>query len=117
MFDLAYCLKTCEQIDNNLSQITSISGRKEAMQDQIRIQVLGLGWYDWHHQWCEVGHKFTGEELADHINKLMKTGKKINISAKPPVDMPTRKKLAVLGTISLDIIRLDEKTAEEGKLI
>ena len=32
--------------------------------------------------------------------------------------MPTRKKLALLGTISPDIIRLDaKKTAVEGKVI
>ena len=35
-----------------------------------------------------------------------------------PVDMPTRKKRAVLGTISPDIIILiAKKAAEDGKLI
>ena len=39
----------------------------------------------------------------------MKRDNKRKISAKPPVDMPTRKKLAVLGTISPDIIILNAK--------
>ena len=43
MFDSAACFKTCAQIDNELRQITNISGRKEAIKDQIRIRVLGLG--------------------------------------------------------------------------
>ena len=43
----------------------------------------------------------------------MKRDKKRKISAKPLVDMPTRKKLALVGTISPDIIRLDEKTGRE----
>ena len=47
--------------------------------------------------------------MAELIKKLIKRDKKMNISAKPPVDIPTRKKLTVLGTISMDIIRLDAK--------
>ena len=88
------------------------------MKDQIRIRVLGLGWYDWHHPWSAAGHEFTGEDLVEHIKKLMKRDKNRKISAKPSVDITTRNKLTVLGTISPDIIRLDaKKTAEEGNLI
>ena len=79
------------------------------MKDQIRIRVLGIGWEDWHHPWYAAGHEFTRQELEKQIKKLMKRDKKINIYAKPPVDMPTRKKLTVLGKISPDIIRLDAK--------
>ena len=39
----------------------------------------------------------------------MKRDKKRKISSKPLVDMPTRKKLALLDTISPDITRLDAK--------
>ena len=102
-------MKTCAQIDNKLRQIISIRGRKEATKDQIIIRVLGFGWDNWNHPWYAAGHEFTGEELAEHIKKLMKREKKRNISAKARVDIPTRKKLAVLGTISLDIIRWDAK--------
>ena len=118
MFESVACLKTCAQIDNELRKITSISGRKEAMRDQIIIRLLGLGWDDWHHPWYSAGHYFIGDELVEHIRKLMKRYKKINISAKPPVDMPTIRKLTVLSTISPDIIRLyAKKAAKEGKLI
>ena len=79
------------------------------MKDQIIIRVLGLGWDDWRHPWYAAGHEFIGEELTEHVNILMKRDKKRNISAKPPVDMPTRKKLTVMGTISPDIIKLDAK--------
>ena len=82
MFDLEACLKTCAQIDNKLRRITSISSRKEAMKDQIRIRVLGLGWDNWHHPWSAAGHEFKRYELANHIKKLMKRDKKRNISAK-----------------------------------
>ena len=46
MFDSEAFLKNCAQIDSELRQIISISGRKEAMKDQIRVRVLGLGWDD-----------------------------------------------------------------------
>ena len=118
MFDWTARLKTFPQIDNDLRQTTSISGREKALKNKNRILVLGLGWEDWHHPWSAEGHEFAGEELAEHIKNLMKGEKKRKISAKPPVDMPTRKKITVLGTISPDIIRLDaKKTAVEGKVI
>ena len=107
MFDLAACLKICAQINNKLKQITSIIGREEAMKHQIRIQVLGLGWDDWHHPWYVARHEFTVEELAENIKTLIKSYNKRKIYAKPLGDMLTRKKLAVLGPVSLDIIRLD----------
>ena len=54
--------------------------------------------------------------MAEHIKKLMKREKKVKIYSKTPVDMLTINKLAVLGKISPDIIRLDgRKAAEEGK--
>ena len=81
------------------------------MKDQIRIRLLGLSWDDWHHPWSAEGHEFIGEELAEHTKKLLKREKKRNIYAKPPIDMPTRKKLTVMGTISPDIIRLDKKNS------
>ena len=75
------------------------------MKDQIIIRVLGFGWYDWPHPWSAAGHEFTGEELTEHIKKLMKREKKVKIYSKTPVDMLTINKLAVLGKISPDIIR------------
>ena len=60
MFDSEACLKNCAQIDNKPRKITSISGRKEVMKDQIIIRVLGLGWDNWHHLWSASGHEFTG---------------------------------------------------------
>ena len=88
------------------------------MKDQIRIRVLGLGWDNWRHPWSAARHDFTGEVLTENIKKLMKRDKKRKISVKLPVDIPTRNKLTVLGTISPDIIILDaKKTAEEGNLI
>ena len=79
------------------------------MNDQIIIRALGLGWDGWHHPWSAAVHEFTGEESAEYIKNLMKRDKKRKIYAKPLVDMTNRKKLTVLDTISLDIIRFDAK--------
>ena len=87
------------------------------MKYQIIIRLFGIGWDDWHHPWYAAGHQFAGEELTEHIKNLMKRGNKIQISDKLPVDILTRNKLEVLGTISPDIIILDtKKAAEEGNL-
>ena len=85
------------------------------MKDQMIIRVLGLSWDNWHHPWSAAGHEFKEQELANHIKKLMKRDKKRKISAKPLGDMPTRKKITLLGTISPDIIRLDAKKKQWRK--
>ena len=53
--------------------------------------------------------------MVNHIKKLMKRDKKRKISAKPLVEMPTRKKLTLVGTISSDIIRLDANKNSGGR--
>ena len=119
MFDSAACWKTCKQVDAELRNIKSVSGKKEALKDQIRMRVLGLGWEDCHHAWSHGGTDYTPKELADHLKDgIIKKHKGRTIPTKPPVDLPTRKDLPILGSLSPDIIRLDaEKAKEEMELM
>ena len=55
MHDSAACWKTCRQVDAELKKLKSESARREALKDQIRMRVLGLGWDDCHHPWSIGG--------------------------------------------------------------
>ena len=119
IFDSAACWKTCKQVDAEPRKIKSVSGKKEALKDQIRMRVLGLGWEDCHHAWSHGGTDYTPKELADHPKDgIIKKHKGHTIPTKPPVNLPTRKDLPILGSLSPDIIRLDtEKAKEEIELM
>lgn len=119
MFDSAACWKNCKQVDVELKKIKTVSGKKEALKDQIRIRVLGLGWEDCHHAWSHGGTEYTPEELANHLKDgIIQKHKGRKIPKKPPVDLPTRKDLPIVGSLSPDIVRLDaKKTKEEIKLM
>ena len=62
---------------------------------------------------------FTPQQLATHLkNNIIKKHCKRQIPPKPPVDLPKRKPLPVLGTLSPNIVCRDaERAAEEIKLI
>jgi hypothetical protein len=49
------CWKNCRQVDAELKKLESEYAKKEALKDQIRIRVLGLGWDDCHHPWSNGG--------------------------------------------------------------
>ena len=119
MCDSAACWRTCNRVDHELKAITSETTKREALKDQIRMRVLGLGWEDCHHPWLSGGVVFTPQQLATHLkNNIIKKHSKRQIPPKPPVDLPKRKSLPVLGTLSPDIVRRDaERAAEEIKLI
>ena len=119
MFDSAACWKTCKQVDSELKKIKSPSGKKEALKDQIKMRVLGLGWEDCHHAWSKGGNDFSPAVLAKHLKEgIIQKHKTRKIPKKPPIDYPTRKELPILGTLSPDIIRHDaEKAAKEIELM
>ena len=119
MYDSAACWKTCKQVDAELKNIKSVSGKQEALKDQIKMRVLGLGWEDCHHAWSKKGKDYTPAELAKHLKEnIITKHKNRRIPKKPPVDLPTRKPLPVLGTLTPDILLLDaEKAAKEIELM
>ena len=75
------------------------------------IRVKGLGW-DWcKHAWSKNGRQYSIKELADHLKWIIKEERKrhIVIPSEPPVNVPKRMDLQVLGTEIDDIADLDVK--------
>jgi hypothetical protein len=73
--------------------------------------VKGLGW-DWcKHAWSKNGQQYSIKELVDHLRCITKEERKrhIVIPIEPPVNVPKRMDLPVLGTEIDDIADLDKK--------
>ncbi len=112
MYESAACLKgDVRVINRELKKLTSDTARYDALKENIMIQVIGLGW-DWcKHAWSKNGQKYSIKELADHLRWIVKEERKchIVIPSEPPVNVPKRMDVPVLGTEIDDIADLDKK--------
>ena len=112
MYDSAACLKgSVRVVDRELKKLTSDTARYDALKENIMIRVKGLGW-DWcKHAWSKNGQQYSIKELADHLRWIIKEERKrhIVIPSEPPVNVPKRMDLPVLGTEIDDIADLDKK--------
>ena len=63
MYDSPACWKTVSQVTAELKKLKSDTAKREKLNDQIRIYVLGLGWEDCHHAWSKGGIDYTWKEL------------------------------------------------------
>jgi hypothetical protein len=112
MYNSATCLKgDVRLVDRELKKLTSDTARYDALKENIMIRVKGLGW-DWcQHAWSKNGRQYLIKELADHLRWIIKEERKrhIVIPSEPPVNVPKRMDLPVLGTEIDDIADLDKK--------
>ena len=98
-------------VDRELKKLTSDTARYDALKENIMIRVKGLGW-DWcKHAWSKNGQQYSIKELADHLRWIIKEERKrqIVIPSEPPVNVPKRMDVPVLGTEIDDIADLDKK--------
>ena len=73
-----------------------------------------MGWEDCHHPWSKGDKLFSPDALATHLKDgIIKKHRKQEILPKPPVDLPTRKYLPILGSLSPDIVRRNTSNAKE----
>eukprot|EP00956_Cyclotella_meneghiniana_P021900 scaffold40590_cov37-Cyclotella_meneghiniana.AAC.2 len=73
------------------------------------MRVKGFGWVQFDHAWSKGGRKYSGFELAKHLQKIIKEEKKIAVPNEPPLIAPQRVSLSVLGTQSSQVESLDAK--------
>jgi len=112
MYDSAACLKgNVRVVDCELKKLTSDTARYDALKENIMIRVKGLGWEWCKHAWSKNGRQYSIKELADHLKWIIKEERKrhIVIPSEPPVNVPKRMDLPVLGTEIDDIADLDAK--------
>jgi hypothetical protein len=112
MYNSVACLKgDVRVVDRELKKLTSDTALYEALKENMMIRVMGFGW-DWcKHAWSKNGRQYSIKELADHLRWIIKEERKrqVVIPSEPPVNVPKRMDLPVLGTEIDDIALLDKK--------
>ena len=116
MYHSPRCWKTAEAVDDGLEYLASNTAKLEEIKEQIRIRVLGLGWQDLHHPWSKNGVQYSAEQLASHLkDKIIPEESRRSIPVESPVTLPERKPLPVLGTLSADVVKINESSQEMSK--
>ena len=95
-------------MNRELKRIGSNSAKLRALKDNIGIRVLGLGWSDLATPWSRNGRDLSGEELSNHLKNIISHERKRMIPDKPPVQIPERKKLQILGTATQQLTVIEE---------
>jgi len=115
MYHSDACWKTAAAARGNFDELGSETAKREAVKDQIRIRVNGLGWKDLHHAWSLKGLDYTANQLLQHL--MMKVIPAQNdgrvIPESPSINLPSRKNMQQLGTRTLDVDDLDKRKEDE----
>ena len=96
-------------VTRELKKLTSDNAKYNAIKENIRMRVKGLGWLQFDHAWSKGGRKYSVFELAKHLQKIIREEKKIAVPNEPPLIVPQRVALSVLGTQSSQVESLDAK--------
>jgi hypothetical protein len=102
-----------------LAWLKSESAKLEALKENIRMQVLGLGWKQFAIAWLYKGMKRSVDELATHLKMIIREEKKLLPPTDPAIEMPKCAELPILGTAtqqlleSNDTAEIDEKEFRE----
>ena len=119
MYDSDRCWKTAAEVRNRVKNLQYKKDKFAALKDNIQIRFMGFGWEDWHTTWSKNGKNKTIPELQRHLIDKINESKKRKIPTKPPTQVPQRKQMAVVGTLSAKAQELDrvaKETEEEFDL-
>ncbi len=90
-----------------LGRLISESAKLEALKENIRIRVVGLGWKQFAITWSYKGAKGSVEELATHLRMIVREEKKLTPPKDPALEMPKRLELPILGTATQQLMESD----------
>ena len=102
-----------------LARLRSESAKVEALKENIRMRVLGLGWKQFAITWSQKGVRRSVDELAMHLKMIIREQRKLTPPTDPALEMPKRAELPILGTAtkqlleSKDTAKIDEKEFRE----
>ncbi len=63
--------KTKTIAKREFKNLASQTARLNAVKEQIRIRIIGFGWQDLHHPWCQEGHTYTANELLQYLTDTL----------------------------------------------
>lgn len=114
MYGSAACWKTAQAVDRELAKLKTKTAKLEALKENIKMRVVGLGFSDLATAWSKDGKEFTPHHLAAHLKTIITATRSRTIPAKPPIPLPERKALPSLGVQAHDAAALDLLQLSKG---
>ena len=71
MFDSDACWRTAAAVDRQRASLKAKTAELDALKENIRMRVLGLGWSEFHTPWSKDGKVFTADHLAAHLKTII----------------------------------------------
>ena len=91
-------------VANNLRRMGSDSAKFYALQENIKMRVLGMGWTQFAITWSEKQgnkrRKKSVKVLADHLRYIIKAERKLEAKPEPDINLPERPDMPVFGTVT-----------------
>jgi hypothetical protein len=105
MYNSDVCWKGQQSIVKKmLGRLKSDSAKLEALKENIRMRVVGLGWKQFTITWSSKGAKRSVDELTTHLKMIIREEKRLTTPKDPALYMPKRPELPILGTASRQLI-------------
>ena len=102
-----------------MKQLKYKKDKEQGLKDNIMMRFKGFGWQDAHTTWSKNGKKKTIPVLQDALINIINATKKRQIPDKPPIKVPQRKALPIIGHLTDRVRKLDEAamaTADDMEL-
>ena len=109
MYHSHACWRTSSMVDRELNKLKSKNAKLNALKENIRMRVLGLGWKDLATPWSKNGKEFTPNQLTTHLKNIISHQRTRVIPGKPPVELPKRKIIPSLGTKTGTVSRIEQR--------
>ena len=87
--------------------------KEEALRDNIQMRFKGMGWVEAQTYWSANGRKKSLPELQTRLIEIIKATKKLPVPDQPPANIPQRKEIATLGTLTNKVKEIDAKRAAD----
>jgi hypothetical protein len=105
MFHSEVCWKgKLSIVTEMLGRLKSVFAQTEALKENIRMHVIGLGWKQFTITWSSKGAKRSVSELAGHLRMIIREEKKLTPPKNPALVMPKRCKLPTLRTATKQLM-------------
>ena len=114
MFYSAVCWNIAAAVDTEMKNLNSKSSNLLALKENIRMEVIVLGWEDLNTHWSKNVKALTPEDLVLHLKIIVSKQWSRSIPTKPPVLFPVQKALTQLGTQSSDVVAMDTSHVENS---
>ena len=107
MYRSEACWKTVREVTNGLKNLNTKKDKYDSLKENIQIRVIGFGWTKFKQAWSKNGNPYSIEFLADALKDIIRKSTKMEIPKSPPINIPKRKNLPVLGEQTEDVKKLD----------